>query len=527
MARYFVRLKLRLILNALRSGRGAVGLIVGFVFALPISVLGFGAFAVASKDQPTWAPEIAILGFTLLFVGWALLPVVGFGSDETLDPSRLALLPLTRRQLVGGLAAAACIGVPPLATLVVLSGTVAGYAHGLGKLVVLAAVLVQLLLCVTASRAIVTALSRRLRSRKGRDAVIVIAALLGLSLQAVNLMQGRLPAAVDAGWARDLARVLAWTPPGLAGRAVAEAGQGRLFTALAALAAAAAFVVLFMAWWWRSLDIVLTTAEEGAGSIDRKREEALFPKVFGAFLPRSRSGAVAARQLRSFWREPQLRVAWLNAAMIGALFPGLSVLRSARPPSAVLIAAVTAAASALFVGANQFGNDGRAWWSHTVVPDNARADLAGKNYALALIGLPLAGAVALVFSLVTGGWAYVPAALLLSVAGIGIALGVGNVTSVLAPFPVMASSGNAWGKSAGAGCAVGLTSLTGMAVVGLITAPVVAGVFLTKDRGAALGLVAAAAVAYGLVVWRTGLALAGKRLNGRYPEMLERLSPRT
>jgi hypothetical protein len=66
-----------------------------------------------------------------------------------------------------------------------------------------------------------------------------------------------------------------------------------------------------------------------------------------------------------------------------------------------------------------------------------------------------------------------------------------------------------------------------MAVVGLITAPVVAGVFLTKDRGAALGIVAAAAVAYGLVVWRTGLALAGKRLDGRYPEMLDRLSPRT
>jgi ABC-2 type transport system permease protein len=422
MARYFVRLKLRLILNALRSGRGAVGLVAGFLFAVPFVIAGFGIFAFAARDEVAWAREIAVVGFTLLFLGWVLLPVIGFGSDETLDPSRLALLPLTRSRMVAGLTAASCVGIPPLATLAVLSGTVVGYGRGAATAVVAAAVAVELLLCVVASRAVVTALSRRLRSRKSRDAIIVGVTLFALSLQAISFMQGNLPAAVSGAVVRRVAGVLAWTPPGLAGRAVAEAGDGRLPAALAALAAAAVCLPLLMAWWWRSLDHVLTTAEEQTVRRTDTKGEGLFPRPFGAALPRSRAGAVAARQLRSFWREPQLRVAWINAAMIGALFPGISVLNWSRRPSAVLFAAVTAAANALFVGANQFGNDGRAWWTHAV-PDGARADLAGKNYALALVALPLVLLVAVVLSVFTGGWAYVPAALALSVAAVGIALG--------------------------------------------------------------------------------------------------------
>ena len=526
MARYFVRLKLRLILNALRSGRGAVGLIVGFLFALPFAIAGFGIFAFAARDEVAWSREIAVVGFTLLFVGWVLLPVIGFGSDETLDPSRLALLPLTRRRMVGGLTAASCIGIPPLATLAVLSGTVAGYARGAGKLVVAAAVAVELLLCVVASRAVVTALSRRLRSRKGRDAIIVGVTLFALSLQAVSFMQGNLPAAVNGPAVRRVAGMLAWTPPGLAGRAVAEAGDGRLLAALAALAAAAACIPLLMAWWWRTLDVVLTTAEEQTDQRGATRGEGLFPRPFAAVLPRSRSGAVAARQLRSFWREPQLRVAWINAGMIGALFPGISVLNWSRRPSAVLFASVTAAASALFVGANQFGNDGRAWWSHAVVPDGGRADLAGKNYALALVALPLALLVAVVLSAFTGGWAYIPAALALSVAATGIALGVGNLTSVLAPFTTTTSATNVWGRPSGTGCAVGLASLAGMAAVALLSTPVVVVVWLGSRHPVALGIAAALSLAYGLLVWQAGLSLAARRLNGRYPEMLERLSPR-
>ena len=38
--------------------------------------------------------------FGLATVGWTFFPILGFGNDETLDPQRLATIPLTRRQLV-------------------------------------------------------------------------------------------------------------------------------------------------------------------------------------------------------------------------------------------------------------------------------------------------------------------------------------------------------------------------------------------------------------------------------------------
>jgi len=39
----------------------------------------------------------------VLVLGWALLPLLAFGTDETLDPARLQLLPLAKRPLMTGL----------------------------------------------------------------------------------------------------------------------------------------------------------------------------------------------------------------------------------------------------------------------------------------------------------------------------------------------------------------------------------------------------------------------------------------
>ena len=68
------------------------------------------------------APDLAIVVFGVATLGWTVLPILGFGNDETLDPQRLATLPLSRRQLVSGVLAASLVGVAPLATLVALSG---------------------------------------------------------------------------------------------------------------------------------------------------------------------------------------------------------------------------------------------------------------------------------------------------------------------------------------------------------------------------------------------------------------------
>src|SRR4051794_2745931 len=181
MVGVFVKLKLTLIRNGLRGGwQRQVGLILGAVAALPLAIIGFATLAASGRDSDV-AQQVAVIGCTVLFVGWISLPVLGFGSDETLDPSRLALLPLTRRRLMAGLLAASLVGIAPVATLLGLSGAAIGYTRSAASLVlVVIAIAVEVLLCLTASRAVITALSRMLRSRRGRDVSVALVALVAL-----------------------------------------------------------------------------------------------------------------------------------------------------------------------------------------------------------------------------------------------------------------------------------------------------------------------------------------------------------
>src|SRR5690606_12698676 len=136
-----------------------------------VPLAGLAAFGLyAAGRSGGVGATVTPLAFAVLALGWVVVPPLMFGVDETLDPARLRLLPLTRRQLLVGLTVAGAIGIGPLATLLVLGGAAVGAAATPAALVLaLVAVGVQLALCLVVARAVTTALSRRLRSRKGRD----------------------------------------------------------------------------------------------------------------------------------------------------------------------------------------------------------------------------------------------------------------------------------------------------------------------------------------------------------------------
>src|SRR5439155_1576533 len=80
-----------------------------------------------------------------------------------------------------GVLAASLVGVAPLATLLAFAGALAGFAHDLtSTLLILVAIVVNLLLCVVASRTLVAVLVPILRSRRGRDFTILAVTILGL-----------------------------------------------------------------------------------------------------------------------------------------------------------------------------------------------------------------------------------------------------------------------------------------------------------------------------------------------------------
>jgi ABC-2 type transport system permease protein len=536
MARHFARLKLALLLGGLRAGgwQQIAGLVVGLVFAVPLTIGGFLALAALRAASDEIAEAVAVVAFVALVLVWALLPLLTFAADSSLDPAKLALLPLRPRQLATGLFVASCVGVAPAATLLGLSGAIAGFAPaGPGLPLVVAAVLIEFATCILAARALTTALSRWLRSRRVRDLTVVVVSVgaLALNLGLQVLIRASRPARLgDLGWLRSLGDALGWLPPGLAARAIATAGSGGSLALASLELLGAAVAVPLLGWWWlSSLGRVLVTTEptqarEAAG----RAEVGLFPRAVRRLLPLDRRGAVAAKDLRYFARHPRLRVLWLTTALFAIVLPAFLLLSRDAPKRFAALGALVSLYMLNSGALNQFGPDGAAYWTNVAAGGDARADLVGKNTALALPGLTLVAVVSIGLTALGGGWLYLPVTLCLAAGILGIMLGVANYVSIRFPFPLSNVSTNVWAsQGAGAGCAVGLVQLLAMSVEGALMLPL--GVLLVVGLtiwGPALVLLCPFALAYGYVFWRLGVHLGAEWLQSHQPEVLAALSPR-
>jgi ABC-2 type transport system permease protein len=533
LAGHLVGLRLALLRNGLRrsSWPQQVGLALGALAGLPLAFGGFLLLALVPRAEPRAGLLLVEAVFLLLFCGWGLFPLLSFAGDASLDPSRLALLPLRPGELVAGLSLAACVGVAPLCTLVALGGAVVGFGTlGPGLVLVVAAVLVQFALCIVGSRALLTALSRQLRSRRARDLVIVLVSVTALGFNLALQVGARLAERLersDLEVLRPAARVLGWLPTGLAARALVDGGQGRLPAAAAELAGAALAVVALGWWWWRSLERVLTTAEPAARSPARQ-PVGLFPRPLRRLLPADQRGAVAAKELRYVARHPRLRVAWVISCLLGlALVVFVAISDGLRHPWMVL-----ASMSMAFLTAqnslNQFGFDGAAYWTQVVAGADPRGDLVGRNLAAMATGLLTTAVLAVALAAVTGGWLYLPVALCLGAGVLALSLGVADVVSVRFAYPLPEDTTNLWAvQGTGQGCLVGVVQMAAFAAQGVLVAPlaalVVAGLVAWTP---ALVLVCPLAVAYGVFLWRVGLGLGASWVRGHQPELLAALSPR-
>jgi ABC-2 type transport system permease protein len=536
MARHFARLKLALLVGSLKVGgwQQVIGLIIGAILALPLAAGGFLSLAALRAAPDDVAEAVAVVGFVFLAVAWALLPLLTFAADSAMDPAKLVLLPLRPRELAIGLFVASCVGLPPLATLVALSGAVVGFAPaGPGLAAVVAAVLLEFALCVLAARALTTALSRWLRSRRVRDLTIVVVSLgaLALNLGIQVLVRSTRPARLaDLDWLRSLGRALGWLPPGLAARAMATVGRGGSLPAALLELAAAAATALLLAWWWHaSLRRVLTTVEpSGQPSRAGTAEVGLYPRAVRRLLPLDRRGAMAAKDLRYFARHPRLRVLWLTAAVFAVVLPGF-LLVSRNGPSELAALGALASLYMLNSGAlNQFGADGPAYWTNVAAGGGSRADLVGKNLALALPAFALVSVVSVALTAAGGGLVYLPVTLCMAAGILGIMLGVANYVSIRFPFAVANVSSNVWAsQGAGAGCAVGLVQLLAMAIEGALMLPLgvllVVGLVLWRP---ALAILCPFALGWGYGLWRLGVHLGAEWLDAHQPELLAALSPR-
>jgi hypothetical protein len=146
--------------------------------------------------------------------------------------------------------------------------------------------------------------------------------------------------------------------------------------------------------------------------------------------------------------------------------------------------------------------------------------LAGKNLAIGVLALLEAVVLGAILAGVSGGWGLLPVALVGTVAGVLIALGVGNVVSVLLPAPMPEGSRATYG--AGPGCLRGLLQMVAFLVIWAMLLPVAAAAAVPwwLQHPEWWWLTLPAALLYAVAIYAVALTAVGPLLQERQPEIL-------
>jgi ABC-2 type transport system permease protein len=457
---HLLRLKLHLLRNGLRRSVAAlVGMVLGLVYGGGFVVLVLaGLVTVRAHDDLGLARSVVVLVGSALVAGWALLPIVLFGVDPTLDPTRFATFAVRERTLAVGLVLTALVGLPGVATVLLVLGTVVTGSRSVpATLAAVVGGLLGLLTCVLLSRIVTAAASAILTTRRGRD----VAGVGGLL---VFIVAGPLIGGLsDGGFNRtsldSAAAVLAWTPLGWAWAPAGDLALGQWGTGLARLALAAVLCLVLLVVWERLLVSVLRNPRS-ASSDGGKVSAGL--GLFGR-LPATPMGAIAARAGTYWVRDPRFNVPAIMTILLpaGLLIPGLG-------SGSRLALLGMPLASAYLIGwgqHNDVGYDSTAFWMHVASGVDGVSDRLGRLFPSGLMALVCVPVYALLGPVLGAPWRMLPAtfgsACALALNGFAVAC----VTSAVKQYAVPAPGENPFTSRPGsAGVTLGVQAVCGAAV---------------------------------------------------------------
>ncbi|MBH5336433.1 transporter [Streptomyces pactum] len=524
----FVRLKLTLLRNGLRQTAGRrAAYITSMVLAVAFAALQLlGLLALRGHEH---AAALVTTLAAVLAMGWAVMPLFFSSGDETLDPTRLVMLPLRPGPLMASLLVSSLVGIGPLFTLILAVGSVLAVAHG-GAAAAAGAVAVLLvpLVCVALARAVATANVRLLTSRRGRDLALLSGLVIAIGLQLVNIGMQKLSGEGGLSALEPAAEVLRWVPPATAVDAVAGFADGEPGRALGQLALTAAALVLLLWWWHRSLTRLMTAPDsstlQAAAPGGGERAGRAGSGALARFLPAGRTGTVMLRGFRYAWRDPKTKAGWATALGVGLLVPVVTSVQGGGS----IYAACWASAMLGMQMYNQFGQDTSAFWmvAQTIgTARDARLELRGRALTVAVVGVPFVTSVVLLSAALLDAWPQAAEALGLSFALLGALLATGAVSSVTHPYTIPQDSGFKNVHPSQAGMAT-LSIFGGMVVGALLCAPVAALTIWLHRSGAdgLLWLVLPVGAAWGLGLSVAALRWAAPRVADRLPEILAAVS---
>ncbi|MFF9350972.1 transporter [Streptomyces sp. NPDC014734] len=522
----FVQLKLALLRNGLRQSAGRrAAYITSIVFALLFAAGQL--LALIMLRGYAHVDSVVVLTAGLLAVGWAVMPLFFAAGDETLDPSRLVMLPLRPRPLITALLVSSLIGIGPLFTLCLVAGSVFAVAYGAaGAVFAVIAAPLTLLLCVTLARAVATANTRLLTSRKGRDLAVLSGLVIAVGFQVVNFGAQRLSQAGGMSALEPVADVVRWLPPASAIGSVDSASRGAYGEAAVQLLLSLIALVLLLWLWQRSL-VKLMTSPDGstvAAAAPARDKAAREGSGLARLLPAGRTGTVMERSLRYVARDPKTKAAWVTALAVGLIVPVFNALQGV---GTVYFACFAAGMLGVQMY-NQFGQDTSAFWMVAQTISTARdayVELRARAFALALITVPFTALTTVVTAALADDWIALPGGLAVSFALLGAMLATGAVAS--ATFPYSIPQEGAFKNVAPGQAGLAWISIFGGMISGMVlSAPVIATtVWLSlTDRHEWLWALLPVGAVYGVLIAWAGLRVAAPRTANRLPEILAAVS---
>ena len=484
---------------------------------------------VALRGAEPVARNVALVTLgVLVALGWALVPVLISGVDDTLEPRRFAPLGVKSERIMPGLLVAALLTLPALffafAWLVLSSswfesGALVGWVGVSGALI-------QTVSLVAVGRLSASWAERIFANRRARNVAFALslAAIGAFAYVAWRALANGLESLFESDF-DTVIDALEDTPlvSALAAAAAAEYGQWgvvawRLGGALLWTG------VLILAWRANVAHALVTPLHRSGGTGPRSDTVVRAGRRMVLLAPGDRvgpAGAVYARAARAWRTDPRYITGLTGVVLVPIIFVAVIVPVFDLDPRWSFAAPFVLATSIGWGRHNDVAYDSSALWLDVVAGRRGGDVMRGRFAAVLAWALPLVVVGSLVVVGWAGYWAMAPAVVGTALGALGTSLGVSAVTAVMLPYRTPAPGQNPFGAevgSVGAGLLGQLvSSVASFALLPLVIVPCVLAISVDSRWGfvAAIG-----GLGLGIVGYVYGLMAAGRLYDARSGKLL-------